>query len=190
MSEAQIMLVCRQCMERCAAGSTWPPDLAEFVALVSASGASGSFHGTIDATDGIFRGSVEANSFIGDIAAMSTFPGKSGSTWKSRIMHHDSSNKGGKSYAISGLIRWEAGNKSGYVTVDCYVNGQRVSTASYNGTDSGESARMRITACGVATGISTRDTLVEIVVSGTGTCHLEAGYCVMSRGSGSWEAIA
>lgn len=151
---------------------------------------SGSFHGTIDATDGIFRGSVEANSFIGDIAAMSTFPSKSGSTWKSRIMHHDSSNKGGKSYAISGLIRWEAGNKSGYVTVDCYVNGQRVSTASYNGTDSGESARMRITACGVATGISTQDTLVEIVVGGTGTCHLEAGYCVMSRGSGSWEVIA
>ncbi|HCI9829454.1 TPA: DUF1983 domain-containing protein [Klebsiella pneumoniae] len=151
---------------------------------------SGSFHGTIDATDGIFRGSVEANRFIGDIAAMSTFPSKSGSTWKSRIMHHDSSNKGGKSYAISGLIRWEAGNKSGYVTVDCYVNGQRVSTASYNGTDSGESARMRITACGVATGISTQDTLVEIVVSGTGTCHLEAGYCVMSRGSGSWEVIA
>lgn len=57
---------------------------------------SGSFHGTIDATDGIFRGSVEANSFIGDIAAMSTFPGKSGSTWKSRIMHHDSSNKGAR----------------------------------------------------------------------------------------------
>ncbi|WP_261802913.1 hypothetical protein [Klebsiella variicola] len=44
--------------------------------------------------------------------------------------------------------------------------------------------------CGVATGISTQDTLVEIVVSGTGTCHLEAGYCVMSRGSGSWEVIA
>ncbi len=40
MSEAQITLVCRQCMERCAAGSTWPPDLAEFVALVSASGAN------------------------------------------------------------------------------------------------------------------------------------------------------
>ncbi|MEW9253125.1 DUF1983 domain-containing protein, partial [Klebsiella pneumoniae] len=94
---------------------------------------SGSFHGTIDATDGIFRGSVEANSFIGDIAAMSTFPARSGSTWKSRIMHHDSSNKGGKSYAINGLIRWEAGNKSGHVTVDCYVNGQRVSTASYYG---------------------------------------------------------
>ncbi len=40
MSEAQITLVCRQCMERCAAGNTWPPDLAEFVALVSASGAN------------------------------------------------------------------------------------------------------------------------------------------------------
>ena len=40
MSEAQITLVCRQCMERCAAGSTWPPDLDEFVALVSSSGAN------------------------------------------------------------------------------------------------------------------------------------------------------
>ena len=40
MSEAQITLVCSQCMERCAAGNTWPPDLAEFVALVSASGAN------------------------------------------------------------------------------------------------------------------------------------------------------
>ncbi|HBR6996458.1 TPA: replication protein [Klebsiella aerogenes] len=40
MSDAQITLVCRQCMERCAAGNTWPPDLAEFVALVSASGAN------------------------------------------------------------------------------------------------------------------------------------------------------
>lgn len=48
MSEAQITLVCRQCMERCAAGSTWPPDLAEFVALVSASGAN-PFHLTSEA---------------------------------------------------------------------------------------------------------------------------------------------
>lgn len=151
---------------------------------------SGSFRGTIDATDGVFRGSVEANSFIGDIAAMSTFPARSGATWKSRIMHHDSSTKGGKSYAICGLVRWEAGDKSGSIVVDCYVNGVRVSSAAYNGRDSGESARMRITAIGVATGISTQNTLVEIVVSGTGTAHLEAGYCVMSRGSGSWEEIA
>ena len=40
MSEAQIALVCRQCMERCSLGHTWPPDLAEFVSLVSASGAN------------------------------------------------------------------------------------------------------------------------------------------------------
>ena len=151
---------------------------------------SGSFHGTIDATDGIFRGSVEANSFVGDIAAMSTFPNKVGSAWKSRIMHHDSSAKGGKSYAICGLIRWEAGDKNGSVVVECYVNGVRVSSQSYNGRDTGESARVRLTAVGVATGIGTRDTLVEIVVSGTGTSTLEAGYCVMSRGSGSWEAVA
>ncbi|MEQ6280832.1 replication protein P [Kluyvera huaxiensis] len=40
MSEAQIALVCSQCMERCALGHTWPPDLAEFVSLVSSSGAN------------------------------------------------------------------------------------------------------------------------------------------------------
>ncbi|SRY48537.1 putative phage replication protein [Escherichia coli] len=32
--------VCRQCMDRCRAGETWPPDLAEFVALISESGAN------------------------------------------------------------------------------------------------------------------------------------------------------
>lgn len=151
---------------------------------------SGSFHGTIDATDGIFRGSVEANSFVGDIAAMGPFPTRVGSTWKSRVVHHDSSGKGGKNYAILGLIRWDAGDKTGSVIVECYVNGVRVSSQTYNGRDAGESTRARLTAVGVATGINTKDTLVEIVVSGTGTSALEAGYCIMSRGSGSWEAVA
>ncbi|MGS5308509.1 replication protein P, partial [Escherichia coli] len=27
MPEQQIRLVCRQCMDRCRAGETWPPDL-------------------------------------------------------------------------------------------------------------------------------------------------------------------
>ncbi|MEN0629476.1 replication protein P [Phytobacter ursingii] len=40
MTEKQITQVCNQCMERCAAGNTWPPDLAEFVSLVSESGAN------------------------------------------------------------------------------------------------------------------------------------------------------
>ena len=151
---------------------------------------SGSFHGTIDATDGIFRGSVEAKSFVGDIAAMGPFPTRVGSAWKSRIVHHDSSEKGGKNYAILGLIRWDAGDKTGSVIVECYVNGVRVSSQTYNGRDTGESTRARLTAVGVATGINTKDTLVEIVVSGTGTCTLEAGYCTMSRGSGSWEVVA
>lgn len=151
---------------------------------------SGSFHGTIDATDGIFRGSVEANSFVGDIAAMGPFPTRVGSTWKSRVVHHDSSEKGGKNYAILGLIRWDAGDKTGSVIVECYVNGVRVSSQTYNGRDAGESTRARLTAVGVATGINTKDTLVEIVVSGTGTSSLEAGYCIMSRGSGSWEVVA
>ena len=151
---------------------------------------SGSFHGTIDATDGIFRGSVEANSFVGDIAAMGPLPTRVGSAWKSRIVHHDSSEKGGKNYAILGLIRWDAGDKTGSVIVECYVNGVRVSSQTYNGRDAGESTRARLTAVGVATGINTKDTLVEIVVSGTGTSTLEAGYCIMSRGSGSWEVVA
>ncbi|WVQ02357.1 tail fiber protein [Klebsiella phage KpS2] len=151
---------------------------------------SGSFHGTIDATDGIFRGSVEANSFVGDIAAMGPFPTRVGSVWKSRVVHHDSSEKGGKNYAILGLIRWDAGDKTGSVIVECYVNGVRVSSQTYNGRDAGESTRTRLTAVGVATGINTKDTLVEIVVSGTGTSALEAGYCIMSRGSGSWEVVA
>lgn len=151
---------------------------------------SGSFHGTIDATDGIFRGSVEANSFVGDIAAMGPFPTRVGSEWKSRVVHHDSSEKGGKNYAILGLIRWDAGDKTGSVIVECYVNGVRVSSQTYNGRDAGESTRARLTAVGVATGINTKDTLVEIVVRGTGTCALEAGYCIMSRGSGSWEVVA
>lgn len=151
---------------------------------------SGSFHGTIDATDGIFRGSVEANSFVGDIAAMGPFPTRVGSAWKSRVVHHDSSEKGGKNYAILGLIRWDAGDKTGSVIVECYVNGVRVSSQTYNGRDAGESTRARLTAVGVATGINTKDTLVEIVVSGTGTSALEAGYCIMSRGSGSWEVVA
>lgn len=151
---------------------------------------SGSFHGTINATDGIFRGSVEANSFVGDIAAMGPFPTRVGSAWKSRVVHHDSSEKGGKNYAILGLIRWDAGDKTGSVIVECYVNGVRVSSQTYNGRDAGESTRARLTAVGVATGINTKDTLVEIVVSGTGTSALEAGYCIMSRGSGSWEVVA
>ena len=40
MTERQITLVCNQCMEHCAAGNSWPPDLAEFVSLVSESGAN------------------------------------------------------------------------------------------------------------------------------------------------------
>nr|DAF90437.1 MAG TPA: replication protein P [Myoviridae sp. ctdyF5] len=40
MTEKQITMVCNQCMERCAAGNSWPPDLAEFVSLVSESGAN------------------------------------------------------------------------------------------------------------------------------------------------------
>ncbi|EFO1702171.1 replication protein [Escherichia coli] len=48
MTEQQIRQVCRQCMDRCRTGETWPPDLAEFVALISESGAN-PFGLTVDA---------------------------------------------------------------------------------------------------------------------------------------------
>ncbi|EPT6607119.1 replication protein P, partial [Escherichia coli] len=48
MTEQQIRQICRRCMDRCRAGETWPPDLAEFVALISESGAN-PFGLTVDA---------------------------------------------------------------------------------------------------------------------------------------------
>lgn len=54
MTEQQIKQVCRQCMEHCRAGETWPPDLAEFVALVSESGAN-PFGLTVDAVMAEYR---------------------------------------------------------------------------------------------------------------------------------------
>jgi hypothetical protein len=38
MTSEQLTRVCNACIERCAAGSTWPPDFAEFVALVAEAG--------------------------------------------------------------------------------------------------------------------------------------------------------
>lgn len=38
MSVNQLQRVCNACIERCASGNTWPPDLAEFVALVASCG--------------------------------------------------------------------------------------------------------------------------------------------------------
>lgn len=35
MTSDQITRVCNACIERCEAGSTWPPDFAEFIALVA-----------------------------------------------------------------------------------------------------------------------------------------------------------
>ena len=40
MTEQQLQKVCGEIMSRCAAGNTWPPDLAEFVSLVAAAGAN------------------------------------------------------------------------------------------------------------------------------------------------------
>lgn len=38
MTSDQLTRVCNACIERCTAGSTWPPDFAEFVALVAEAG--------------------------------------------------------------------------------------------------------------------------------------------------------
>jgi hypothetical protein len=40
MTEAQLKQVCGEIMNRCVSGSTWPPDLAEFVSLVADTGAN------------------------------------------------------------------------------------------------------------------------------------------------------
>nr|WP_225182587.1 replication protein P [Pectobacterium aroidearum] len=40
LTETQIGEVVRACIDRCAAGNTWPPDLAEFISLVAESGAN------------------------------------------------------------------------------------------------------------------------------------------------------
>ncbi|ELW3835253.1 hypothetical protein QMH12_000312 [Salmonella enterica] len=54
MTERQIRLICQQCIERCRAGQTWPPDLAEFISLVSESGAN-AFGLTADAVMAEYR---------------------------------------------------------------------------------------------------------------------------------------
>ncbi|EBS4060243.1 replication protein, partial [Salmonella enterica subsp. enterica serovar Newport] len=54
MTERQIRLICQQCMERCRAAETWPPDLAEFISLVSESGAN-AFGLTADAVLAEYR---------------------------------------------------------------------------------------------------------------------------------------
>ncbi|QWA09552.1 replication protein [Sodalis ligni] len=40
LTENEIGQVVQACLEKCAAGNTWPPDLAEFVSLVAATGAN------------------------------------------------------------------------------------------------------------------------------------------------------
>ncbi|MFE8049282.1 replication protein P [Brenneria goodwinii] len=40
LTEAQLTRVINRCLERCAAGNTWPPDLAEFMSLVTECGAN------------------------------------------------------------------------------------------------------------------------------------------------------
>ena len=35
MTSIQITNVCKSCIERCAAGNSWPPDLAEFISLTA-----------------------------------------------------------------------------------------------------------------------------------------------------------
>lgn len=149
---------------------------------------SGSFTGNINATSGTFRGSVEANSFVGDIAAMGVFPAFNGNV-KSRLIHHDTSNKGGKSFCIQGIVRWIAGNERSTIGIECWVNGQRVSRITFNTSDIGSSLIGYLPFQGTKTGISTQDTLVEVVITDSTSASLVSGTCIMSRGTGNWENI-
>ena len=40
LSDQELARICSLCAERCAAGNTWPPDLAEFMSLVAECGAN------------------------------------------------------------------------------------------------------------------------------------------------------
>ena len=149
---------------------------------------SGTFTGHIEATSGTFKGAVEANSFVGDIAAMGVFPAFNGNV-KSRLIHHDTSNKGGKSFCIQGIVRWIAGNERSTIGIECWVNGQRVSRITFNTSDIGSSLIGYLPFQGTKTGISTQDTLVEVVITDSISASLVSGTCIMSRGSGNWENI-
>ncbi|MEQ5054328.1 DUF1983 domain-containing protein [Klebsiella michiganensis] len=149
---------------------------------------NGTFRGHIEATSGTFKGAVEANSFVGDIAAMGVFPAFNRDV-KSRLIHHDTSNKGGKSFCIQGIVRWIAGNERSSIGIECWVNGQRVSRITFNTSDIGSSLIGYLPFQGTKAGISTQDTLVEIVITGSISASLVSGTCIMSRGSGNWENI-
>jgi uncharacterized protein YukE len=149
---------------------------------------SGTFTGHIEATSGTFKGAVEANSFVGDIAAMGVFPAFNGNV-KSRLIHHDTSNKGSKSFCIQGIVRWIAGNERSSIGIECWVNGQRVSRITFNTSDIGSSLIGYLPFQGTKTGISTQDTLVEVVITNSISASLVSGTCIMSRGSGNWENI-
>ncbi|MGJ3290554.1 phage tail tip fiber protein, partial [Klebsiella michiganensis] len=149
---------------------------------------NGTFRGHIEATSGTFKGAVEANSFVGDIAAMGVFPAFNGNV-KSRLIHHDTSNKGGKSFCIQGIVRWIAGNERSTIGIECWVNGQRVSRITFNTSDIGSSLIGYLPFQGTKTGISTQDTLVEVVITNSISASLVSGTCIMSRGSGNWENI-
>lgn len=152
---------------------------------------SGSFTGSINATDGTFRGAVEANSFVGDIAAMNPFPAFQyvNGALKSRMNHHDTSNKGGKSYSVSGIVRWVAGNEKSTIGIEVWVNGQRVSRISFNSSDIGNSLIGYLPFHGTRTGINTQSTLVEVVITDSSSASIVAATCIMSRGSGNWENL-
>ena len=149
---------------------------------------SGKFTGHIEATSGTFRGAVEANNFVGDIAAMGVFPAFNGNV-KSRLIHHDTSNKGGKSFCIQGIVRWIAGNERSTIGIECWINGQRISRITFNTSDIGSSLIGYLPFQGTKTGISTQDTLVEVVITDSISASLVSGTCIMSRGSGNWENI-
>ncbi|MBZ7632773.1 DUF1983 domain-containing protein [Klebsiella oxytoca] len=149
---------------------------------------SGSFTGNINATSGTFRGAVEANSFVGDIAAMGVFPGFN-SNVKSRLIHHDTSDKGGKSFCIQGIVRWIAGNERSTIGIECWVNGKRINRITFNASDIGSSLIGFLPFQASVSGIGTRDTLVEIVITNSIAASLISGTCIMSRGSGNWENI-
>lgn len=78
MSSEQLTRVCNACVERCASGSTWPPDFAEFVALVAEAGGGALGFTTEDVLAELTRWRNESYKY----ASSEQFP------WRHPVMYH------------------------------------------------------------------------------------------------------
>jgi hypothetical protein len=78
MTSDQLTRVCNACIERCEAGNSWPPDFAEFVALVAEAGGGALGITTADVLDELTRWRNESYRYGGS----EQFP------WRHPVLYH------------------------------------------------------------------------------------------------------